>query len=98
MIDNNRAELIYQYKSLFPDGSILEMVIWRVPLPVKGSTHSYKYRLYWGRDNVRLVGYDNERGKGDHCHLDGKEQPYTFISPDHLMSDFYAEIHKRMPR
>jgi hypothetical protein len=22
--------------------------------------------------------FDNERGKGEHCHVEGKEKPYTF--------------------
>ncbi|UGX85416.1 toxin-antitoxin system TumE family protein [Phyllobacterium meliloti] len=98
MIDNRRADLIYRFKSVFSDGAILEMVIWKIPTPVAGSMHLYKYRLYWGRNNERIVGYDNERGKGDHCHLDGKEHPYCFISPEALINDFYAEIGKRMIR
>jgi uncharacterized protein with HEPN domain len=39
-------------------------VIWRVPTPVKGSTHHYKYRLFYGHPGKRIVGYDNERLKG----------------------------------
>ncbi|WP_349437761.1 DUF6516 family protein [Pararhizobium sp. A13] len=42
-----------------------------------------------------MVGFDNERGKGDHCHLDGTEYPYTFTSTDALLSDFRKEIVKR---
>jgi len=98
MIDNVKAMLIYEYKSVFADGSNMEMVIWEVPWPIKGSLHSYKYRLYWGRHDVRMVGYDNERGKGDHCHLDGKERPYEFSSVDALLEDFYSEVYKRMPK
>jgi hypothetical protein len=26
-------------------------------------------------DGVRIVGFKNERGKGDHCHIAGKELP-----------------------
>ncbi len=47
----------------YEDGSILEMVIWRVPDPVPPSTHDLKYSLFYGRPGVREVGYDNERGK-----------------------------------
>jgi hypothetical protein len=43
----------------------------------------------------RVVGFDNERGKGDHCHLDGIEQAYNFTTVDQLMADFIAEIEKR---
>lgn len=44
---------------------------------------------------MRLVGYDNERGKGNHCHLDGKEYPCTFISVEQLIEDFIAQVERR---
>ncbi|HEX9877116.1 MAG TPA: DUF6516 family protein [Gammaproteobacteria bacterium] len=47
------------------------MVIWKVPKPVEGSLHPYKYRLFFGRPGERIVGYDNERSKGDHRHSGG---------------------------
>lgn len=47
------------------------MVIWRVPSPVPPSAHRLKYSLFYGRPGVRAVGYDNERGKGDHRHFEG---------------------------
>lgn len=96
MIDNTGAKLIYRHKSIFADGSIMEMIIWSVPKPVKGSAHPYKYRLFWGRHGKRIVGYDNERGKGDHCHLDGREYPYRFISVEALIADFYSEVDRRI--
>lgn len=94
---NMRAELVYQDKRVLPDGSIVEMVIWKVPAPLLGSAHSYKYRLYFGRDGRRIVGFDNERGKGDHCHLDGVETAYTFTSVEALVRDFLAEVYRSMP-
>jgi hypothetical protein len=48
-----------------------------------------------GKDGRRIVGFDNERGKGDHCHLDGEEYPYRFTTSDELLSDFWKEIVKR---
>ena len=39
-----------------------------------------------------MVGYDNERGKGDHCHIDGVEYPYVFKILDDLTADFWAQI------
>ena len=45
---------------------------------------------------MRMVGYDNERGKGDHCHLDGKEYPYVFSDVDQLVDDFLTEVFKRL--
>ncbi|WP_159589219.1 toxin-antitoxin system TumE family protein [Chelativorans xinjiangense] len=90
-----KAKLVRSEKNDFPDGSIIEMVIWEVPRPVVGSNHFYKYRLFFGRDGRRIVGFDNERGKGDHCHLDGVEYPYVFTTAEKLMEDFFAEVRKR---
>ena len=40
----------------------------------------------------RLVGYDNERGKGDHRHVLGHQLAYQFTSPDKLIADFLADV------
>jgi hypothetical protein len=67
-------------------------VIWRVPAAVAGSRHQFKYRLYYGKGDERIVGYGNERGKGDHRHVRGRELPYRFRSPDSLIADFLADV------
>jgi hypothetical protein len=95
IIANVKAELLRRQKSVLSDGAILEMVIWCVPQPVDGSTHSYKYRLFYGRGSERIVGYDNEHPKGDHRHLDGVEEPYTFSTVENLVRDFLADVEKR---
>ena len=92
---NMTAQRITAIKNINPDGSILEVVIWRVPNPVPPTEHGYKYRAVYVVDGVRIVGFDNERGKGDHCHMDGKELPYTFISVDQLLEDFIAAVETR---
>ena len=49
-----KAELIFRDKILYDDGYIQEMVIWKVPEPVVGSQHHYKYSLFFGRaGNIR---------------------------------------------
>ncbi|HZC16429.1 MAG TPA: DUF6516 family protein, partial [Caulobacteraceae bacterium] len=75
---NDRAQLLRRQKSILSDGAILELVIWLVPRPVEGCVHSYKYRLFYGHPGRRIVGYDNERPKGDHRHVDGVEELYVF--------------------
>jgi len=54
-------------------------------------THPYKYRLYFGAGHCR-VRYDNERGKGDHCHFGGRELAYAFVSVEQLVEDFIAAV------
>ena len=38
--------------------------------------------------------YDNEAGKGDHCHVGEKEQAYLFSTPQRLIADFLADIER----
>ena len=90
---SNKAELLFHQRIDFDDGAIVEMVLWRVPLPVAPSTHGLKYSLFYGRPGVREVGYDNERGKGDHRHFRGTEASYSFSSVEQLMADFWLDVH-----
>jgi len=69
-----------------------EVVIWSLPRRLPGSSHSFKYRLAYVVDEVCVLRYDNESGKGDHRHYGKKETPYALISPDQLMSDFFADV------
>lgn len=90
-----KARLLYQFKQRFDDGAILEMVLWKLPQPVAGSNHRYKYRLFYGFPGRRIVGYDNESGKGDHRHAGDDESRYAFVSPESLMEDFLADVRQR---
>jgi len=89
-----KAERLFYDKAVLPDGAIVEMVIWKVPEPVPPTTHGLKYRLFYGIDGERIVGYDNERGKGDHRHVKGRETVYRFVSAEKLVADFLADVHK----
>jgi hypothetical protein len=64
-----KATLIVHERRLDASGGIMEIKVWRVPNPVQASAHDYKYSLFYGRLGTRLVGFDNEQGKGDHCML-----------------------------
>ena len=87
-----KAILIIRDRRILADGAIIEVVIWQVPTPVPPTTHGLKYRLFYGRDGERIVGFDNERGKGDHKHVLGVESPYSFTTLAQLLDDFEAEI------
>jgi hypothetical protein len=86
------AELLFHQRIDYDDGAIVEMILWRVPTAVPPSTHGLKYRLFYGRPGVREVGYDNERGKGDHRHFQGVESPYRFSTVEQLISDFWSDV------
>ena len=87
----SHAELLYREKRAYA-GGFIEMVVWRVPAPVPPSAHPYKYRLVYVREGKRLVGYDNERGKGGHRHIGKVETPYLFIDEARLLEDFWHDV------
>jgi len=87
-----KARLITHFKSLTTEGGVIELVVWRAPEPVPPSEHGFKYRAVYALGGVRVVGFDNERGKGDHCHIRGVEQPYVFRSVGELVDDFIAAV------
>lgn len=68
------------------------MKLWLVSNPVRGSSHSFRYSLFYGREGERIIGYDNEPGKGDHRHYANHEEPYPFTTPEQLVRDFLADV------
>lgn len=87
-----RATLLLDYRQSVEGGFVVTVRIWRVPEPVVGSVQPFKYSLFFGRPRRRMVGYDNERGKGDHRYYDDRQEKYDFVSIERLMADFGADI------
>ena len=85
---------IFYDKALLPDGAAVEMTIWRLPCATLERPHGLKYSLFYGFDGQRVVGYDNERGKGDHKHLGALEFRYKFESVDKLIADFLLDVER----
>jgi Family of unknown function (DUF6516) len=89
-----KATLLARSKEFRDDGSIVEVVIWELPEPLSPCKHSYKYRLYFGWPGREVVRYDNERGKGDHVHVNGEERSYNFATIEQLLDDFEQNVSK----
>jgi Family of unknown function (DUF6516) len=70
----------------------VELVVWRVPSPVRGSAHRFKYRLALVVEGLCGLRYDNEAGKGDHKHLGEEQIAYTFTTPAQLLADFWDDV------
>jgi hypothetical protein len=87
-----KADILFRQRIDYDDGAIVEMTIWRVPSAVPPSTHELKYSLFYGRPGIREIGYDNERGKGDHRHFRGSEKAYRFSTVEQLMADFWSDV------
>lgn len=89
------AMLVIDRKVVFPDGAIVQMVIWRLPEAESERPHGLKYRFYYGlSDGTCVLRYDNERGKGDHRHWGDREEPYRFVGIETLIADFLNDVAK----
>ena len=86
------AQLVLRRRDVFEDGSFTEMTVWRVPKPVPPSEHRFKYSLVYIVEGKRVLGYDNERGKGDHRHIGDVERPLHFETMADLVDRFVAEV------
>lgn len=89
------AKLIYRYELDYDDGAMVRMVVWEVPHPVPPSEHRYKYRLVYVEEGRRVIGFDNERGKGDHRHDGDTESFYPFVDVQRLIADFVGAVEAR---
>ena len=87
-----KATLIARRRIVYSPNSFAELVLWQVPKRVEGSEHDFKYRLVYVVEEVCVVRYDNEIGKGDHRHFGVVESNYKFASPDKLIIDFQKDI------
>jgi hypothetical protein len=90
-MSNMKAELLMRERRVLEVGFI-EVIVWRLPEPLSGSTHSFKYRLAYVVEGECVLRYDNESGKGDHRHMGGKGTTYVFVSVDRLLDDFLADF------
>ena len=83
-----KAVALLRTRIAFSETAFAELSIWKLPKPVAGSTHSFKYRLAYVVNSVCVVRYDNEAGKGDHRHFGAEEIAYSFQTPEKLVADF----------
>jgi len=63
-----KAQALLNERSWQGDNAFAELLVWRVPEPVRGSRHGFKHRLALVVDGEFVVRFDNEAGKGDHWH------------------------------
>jgi hypothetical protein len=90
------ARLILDRKLLLDDGRIIQIRVWRLPEVDAERPHGLKYSLFFGRAGERIIGYDNEKGKGDHRHYPNREEPYRFSSLEQLIRDFENDVEQEM--
>jgi len=89
-----KASLVRHIKGIDELGHIIELKMWEMPALTPDKPYGYKYSLVYIVNGVRVIGYDNAEGKGDHRHYLRTEHPYRFISLRQLVTDFYNDIEK----
>ncbi|MFZ3017044.1 MAG: DUF6516 family protein [Gallionella sp.] len=87
-----KARELFNRRVPVTEQAFAELVLWEVPEPLSGSKHCYKYRLAFVAAGECVLRYDNEAGKGDHKHVNGKEVKYRFVSVDQLVADFFEDV------
>ncbi len=89
-----KAEKLICTRIIYSESAFAELVLWRVSKSLAGSLHSFKYRLAYVVCGECVLRYDNEIGKGDHRHFEGKESAYIFTTPEQLIADFQQDIER----
>ena len=92
------AELLIDERFVLSENAFVEIVVWRLPKPVRASVHGFKYRLALVEHGICVLRYDNEAGKGDHRHGGRSEEAYRFTSPENLLADFWKDVDARRRR
>ncbi len=96
MISNMSAEPLLDERHVLSEVAFAELVVWRVPAPVRGSVHAFRYRLALVINGKCVLRYDNEAGKGDHRHVGDEEQEYRFKSAEQLLADFWSDVEEML--
>lgn len=86
------ATLVARTRIVYAENAFAELVLWKLPKPLTGSAHEYKYRLAYVVDGVCVLRYDNETGKGDHRHFGSVESKLSFTTPEALLAAFERDI------
>lgn len=68
--------------------------MWENAAPTADRPCGYKYSLVYTVDGLRVIGYDNAEGRGDHRRYRDTEKPYRFKSLSQLVVDFCEDIEK----
>lgn len=97
MISNMKAELLLNERHILSEDSFVEMAVWRLPSPLPGSLHGFKYRLALVVKGLCVLRYDNEAGKGDHRHRGDEETSYLFTTPQALLDEFWHKVDNWRP-
>ena len=73
------------------ENAFVKLRVWRVPKS-RFFPEGVKYSFALIHTGKRILGYDNERGKGHHKHIYEKEEKISFVSYKELRKEFLEEV------
>ena len=76
---------------VLPEGDVLKAIAWKVPKS-NDFPEGIKYAFVYIHHGKRILGYDNERGKGHHRHYKNEETKIDFKDHETLLNQFKEEI------
>ena len=91
------AQLMLKDRRVVSEDTFVDMVVWRLPFPLPGSRHRFKYRLALVVNDRCALRYDNEQGKGDHKHIGDYEMPFVFTTIQDLLNNFWHDVDNWRP-
>jgi hypothetical protein len=87
-----KAKNLLKTKRYLSETVFIDLKVWQVHQNVPGSQQIFKYSLALVSNDVCVLRYDNEAGKGDHKHIGSTELPYVFEGLDALQADFWKDV------
>jgi hypothetical protein len=85
------GRLIIHEKWVTNEGDLVEIKVWAVERS-ESFAEGVKYSMVLIHNGQRVLGYDNERGKGHHEHWFGKETLFEFKDLGHLLRKFERSV------
>ena len=85
------AYLIEKEKRVFGESEFVEIKIYEVENS-RLFPEGIKYSMVFVKNGICLLRYDNERNKGHHKHISGKESGIEFKGVEQLKKSFYEEV------
>lgn len=87
-----KARLLLGERHQVRADAFVDLRVWQVRQPVRGSAHRFKYAWAYVVSGECVLRYDNEAGKGDHRHTADGETRYRFTTPEQLLADFWRDV------
>lgn len=92
-----RANLLIHNKKPLSHYEFIEIKVWEITED-KNFPEGVKYSMVYIRKDKnkfnRILGFDNEKGKGHHMHLYDKEIKIEFNGWKDLLKQFYKKVEK----